>query len=243
MTNRSRREFLGALGVAPVVAGGLSMIPASATGASAVADADRAQQQAREAARLRYFPNLTLHTQDDKKVRFYDDLIKDKVVTINFFYAKCDDACPVVTSNLVKVQELLGDQVGRQVFMYSFSLKPVEDTPRALKEYAKMHGVKPGWTFLTGKPEDLELLRRKLGFTTPDLKADKDVTNHIGNIRYGNEPLMLWGATPGMARPEWIAESIEWMIRPDTIRLPHRHSEVRSDNPPSERKHHDHSAG
>jgi len=230
MTNRSRREFLGALGVAPVVAAGLSMIPASATGAPAAAAADRAQEQAREAARLRYFPNLMLRTQDNKKVRFYDDLIKDKVVTINFFYAKCDDVCPIVTSNLVKVQELLGDQVGRQVFMYSFSLKPAEDTPRAMKEYAKMHGVKPGWTFLTGRPEDLELLRRRLGFTTPDPRVDRDVTNHIGNIRYGNEPLMLWGATPGMARPEWIAESIEWMIRPDTIRLPHRHPETRTDD-------------
>jgi len=243
MANRSRREFLGALGVAPVVAGGLSMIPASATATPAATAADSAQEQARQAARLRYFPNLTLRTQDGKKVRFYDDLIKGKVVTLNFFYAKCDDVCPIVTSNLVKVQELLGDQVGREVFMYSFSLKPAEDTPRAMKEYARMHGVKPGWTFLTGTPEDLELLRRKLGFTTPDLRVDKDVTNHIGNIRYGNEPLMLWGATPGMARPEWIAESIEWMIRPDTIRLPHRHLETEPGNSRPDSKHHEHPGG
>jgi len=219
------------------VAGGLLTIAGSATGAPAPAAVDRVQAQARESARLRYFPNLTLRTQDDKEVRFYDDLIKGKIVTINFFYAKCEDVCPIVTSNLVKVQELLGDQVGRQVFMYSFSLKPAEDTPRAMKEYAEMHGVKPGWTFLTGKPEDLELLRRKLGFTTPDLRADKDVTNHTGNIRYGNEPFMLWGATPGMARPEWIAESIEWMIHPDAIRLPHKHPEARPDAPRPEHKH------
>jgi protein SCO1/2 len=236
MTNRSRREFLGALGAAPV-AGGLSMISTSATGAPAAAGADRVQEQARESARLRYFPNLTLRTQDDKEVRFYDDLIKGKVVTINFFYAKCDDVCPIVTSNLVKVQQLLGDQVGRQVFMYSFSLKPAEDTPRAMKEYAEMHGVKPGWTFLTGKPEDLELLRRKLGFTTPDRTADKDVTNHTGNIRYGNEPLMLWGATPGMASPEWIAESIEWMVHPDAVRQEHKHPEARPDTPRPQHKH------
>src|SRR5262245_47018202 len=112
MANRSRREFLGALGVAPVVAGGLSLIPASATAAPAATVADSAQEQAREAVRLRYFPNLTLRTHDGKKVRFYDDLIKGRVVTLNFFYAKCDDVCPIVTSNLVRVQELLGDQVG-----------------------------------------------------------------------------------------------------------------------------------
>ncbi len=183
MTNRSRREFLGALGMAPVVAGGLSMIAAGATGASLTGSAGDLQAQARESARLRYFPNLSLRTQDDKEVRFYDDLIKGKIVTLNFFYAKCEDVCPIVTSNLVKVQELLGDKVGRQVFMYSFSLKPTEDTPKAMKEYAEMHGVKPGWTFLTGKPEDLELLRRKLGFTRrehkhPEARPDNPGPQH-----------------------------------------------------------------
>jgi len=152
-------------------------------------------------------------------VRFYDDLIKGKIVTINFFFARCEEVCPVVTSNMVKVQKLLGDQVGRQVFMYSFSLKPDEDTVDVIKHYREMHGVGPGWTFLTGKPADLELLRRKLGFTNPDPRLDQDVNQHIGNIRYGNEPLMLWGACPGMAHANWIAESIEWMVRPDTIRV------------------------
>ncbi len=243
MTDLSRREFLGALGMAPV-AGGLLTIAGSATGAPAAATAgDRMQAQARESARLRYFPNLILRTQDDKEVRFYDDLIKGKIVTINFFYAKCPDVCPLLTSNLVKVQELLGDQVGRQVFMYTFSLKPAEDTPKAMKEYAEKHGVKPGWTFLTGKPEDLELLRRKLGFTTPDPRLDKDVEQHTGNIRYGNEPFMLWGACPGMADPQWIAESIEWMVRPDAVHLPHEHTLAHPDTPRPEHKHHEHPAG
>jgi protein SCO1/2 len=238
VTDLSRRKLLGALGMAPL-AGGLSMVAGGANGAAA----DNGQEQARESVRRRYFPNVSLRTQDNKEVRFYDDLIKGKVVTINFFYSKCEDVCPVVTSNLVRVQELLGDQVGRQVFMYSFSLKPAEDTPQVMKEYAEMHGVKPGWTFLTGKPEDLELLRRKLGFTTPDPKADKDVTNHTGNIRYGNEPFMLWGATPGMGRPEWIAESVEWMVRPDGVRHPHQHSGAQPENSQPEHMHHEHPAG
>ncbi len=133
MTDLSRRKLLGALGMAPV-AGGLLTIAGSATGAPAPAAVDRVQAQARESARLRYFPNLTLRTQDDKEVRFYDNLIKGKIVTINFFYAKCEDVCPIVTSNLVKVQELLGDQVGRQVFMYSKARGP-----RAAAAQARLH--------------------------------------------------------------------------------------------------------
>ncbi len=220
MSELSRRKLLSLLGAAPLAGGVLSA--AGATGipfGTARISADRVQAAARERARERYFPNITLRTQDNKEVRFYDDLIKGKIVTINFFFARCEEVCPVVTSNMVKVQKLLGDQVGRQVFMYSFSLKPDEDTVDVIKHYREMHGVGPGWTFLTGKPADLELLRRKLGFTNPDPRLDQDVNQHIGNIRYGNEPLMLWGACPGMAHANWIAESIEWMVRPDTIRV------------------------
>jgi protein SCO1 len=82
-----------------------------------------------------------------------------------------------------------------------------------LKEYAGMFKARPGWSFLTGKPDDVEHLRRSLGFTNLDPRLDKDTSQHIGNVRMGNEPLMLWAACPGMARPEFIAKSITWMIR------------------------------
>src|SRR5215471_2618776 len=70
-----------------------------------------------------------------------------------------------------------------------------------------------GATFLTGAADDIELLRRKLGFTYPDPEIDKDKTQHIGNVRYGNEPMALWAACPGQANPEWIVESISWVDR------------------------------
>src|SRR5262249_6350347 len=92
---------------------------------------------ARERIHQRYLPNVELVTQDGKQVRFYDDLVKNKVVTFNFFYANCENVCPIVTANLVKVQRLLGDRVGRDVFMYSFTLKPEEDTQEIIKDYAK----------------------------------------------------------------------------------------------------------
>ena len=98
--------------------------------------------------------------------------------------------------------------------MYSFTLKPKEDNPMALKHYAEMHKVKPGWLFLTGTPDDMELIRQKLGFTDPDPALDKDISNHIGVIKYGNEPLERWGGCPGMSTPEWIAETISWVDWP-----------------------------
>ena len=55
-------------------------------------------------------PNLPLITHEGKRVLFYDDLVKDKVVSLNFFYANCDEICPLVTANLAKVQKLLGNR-------------------------------------------------------------------------------------------------------------------------------------
>ena len=168
----------------------------------------------RERIRDRYLPNVSLRTHENRLVRFYDDLIKDKVVVINFMYAECAGICPAITMNLARVQKLLGRRIGRDIFMYSISLEPQHDTPAVLAKYAREHGVGRGWTLLTGVPADVERLRQSLGFVDPDPELDKDKDNHIGNIRYGNEPLMLWAACPGMADAKWIVESISWVIRP-----------------------------
>jgi protein SCO1/2 len=93
-------------------------------------------------------------------------------------------------------------------------VEPERDSPKVLKQYAKMHGVGPGWSFLTGKPDDVDLVRRKLGFVDPNPEVDKDKTRHSGNVRYGNEPRCLWAMFQGQAKPEWMAESISWVDWP-----------------------------
>jgi protein SCO1/2 len=176
----------------------------------------------REIMRSHYFPNVSLVTHEGKRVRFYDDLLKDKIVVFNLMYADCSGVCPTITSHLITAQKILRDRFGRErfgrdIFFYSLTVKPEEDTPRKLKEYAKMHGVVgPGWLFLTGKPDDVDLLRGKLGYADIDPKVDKDKASHSGMVRYGNEPLAQWGACQGSAKPEWIAEEISFVIPRDS---------------------------
>jgi protein SCO1/2 len=215
MLGAASKQALGLALMAPLV-GGLPMAEPDAP-SPAVPDAAGLPEEtltARERIQRLYFPNVTLVNQHGKEVRFYDDLIKGKIVTINFFYAKCNGICPGETANLAKVQQMFGAHAGRDLFMNSITLKPEQDDPAALKMYADMHDAGPGWNFLTGKPEDIELLRRRLGFTDPDPKLDKDTSNHIGNVRFGNEPLMLWGAVAGLSNPRYIHEVISWMFRP-----------------------------
>ena len=204
MSKINRRKMLAGLAVAP-----LATVVTSRAGG--VVEQKWATRSARDKLQARYFPNFELTTHEAKKVRFYDDLIKDKIVVINFMYAKCEGICVPVTQNLKRVQNLLGKRVGRDIFMYSITLKPDEDTPEKLKHYVQMHKLKPGWRFLTGKPDEIALLRRKLGFSDAKAKLDKDVTNHIGMIRYGNEARQWWAMCPGQANPPWIVESILWM--------------------------------
>ena len=157
-------------------------------------------------------PNVILRTQDNQPVRFYDDLIKDKTVVISFMFTNCKAICPMTNANLLKVQKALGNHLGRDVFFYSLTLDPKADTPEALHKYAKAIGAKPGWTFLTGKFEDLELLRRRLGFTDPDPKVDADKTQHGGLVVYGNDAVGRWSVMPSLADPSRITEAVSRVI-------------------------------
>lgn len=217
MSKINRRNFLSALGA---MSAGLALSQNSAaqtqTGNVNIQLTDEEKTKklilaSRQRLRDLYFPNVELLTHEGKKVRFYDDLIKDKIVTINFMYATCDGICSTISRNLALAQEMLGDMVGKDVFMYSITLKPVQDTVEVLNAHARAMKAKPGWLFLTGKPEDIELIRRRQGFVDPDPKVDKDKTQHTGNVRYGNEPMQYWASCPGLGDPEVIVESLLWL--------------------------------
>ena len=208
MTDLKRRSLVAALGAAPLA------VPLLTHAQTIEANSKFKKISSRERIRQRYFPNLELTSHEGNKLKFYDDLVKDKIVIFNMFYAKCEGICSPITRNLVRLQQVLGERVGKDIFMYSFTLKPKEDTPAALEHYAHMHKVKPGWLFLTGSADDMELLRRKLGYVDPDPEVDKDLSNHIGVLKYGNEPLERWGGCPGMSDPDWIAEMISWVDWP-----------------------------
>jgi protein SCO1 len=170
-------------------------------------------ESGREIMRKRYFPNLPLVTQHGRKVRFYDDLIKDHIVVLNLMYADCTGSCPLITSNLIKAQKIVRQRIKQDVWFYSLTVKPAEDTPQKLKEYAEMHHVGGNWLFLTGKPEHLEELRLRLGYADRDpVKDRKDRALHSGMLRYGNEPLSQWSSIQGSADPEWIAEEITFVV-------------------------------
>jgi protein SCO1/2 len=200
MDSNRRQFFRLGLGLAPLILAG-NALAANETG-----------KPMSRVARSGFLPNVPLVTHNGEKVRFYDDLIHDKIVLFNFMLVECTDGlCPTATANLRKVQDLLGEQMGRDIFFYSITLQPKKDTPKVLKEYAANFDVKPGWTFLTGKPADIQTLRSALGYVDWDPERDKDLNNHVGMARYGNDKLDRWGGVSVRSSPENIASTFKWL--------------------------------
>ena len=86
--------------------------------------------------------------------------------------------------------------------MYSISLQPEFDTPDVLADYARSHGVGPGWLLLTGKPPDIELLRHRLGFVETNPVEDANLEAHIGTVRIANVPMHRWIMSPCPAQSD-----------------------------------------
>jgi protein SCO1/2 len=150
----------------------------------------------------RGFPNVRLRTHRNEVVRFYDDLVKNKVVVVSFMYTRCEGRCPITISSVRRLQEALGPRAGRDVFLYSITLDPVNDTPAVLRDYAAVVGAGRGWRWLTGSVGDIEVIRRRLGFVDPDPRIDADKSQHSGLLLFGSDRADRWAACPALAKTE-----------------------------------------
>jgi protein SCO1/2 len=162
-------------------------------------------QPARVAAdSRRLIPDVPLINQDGQAVNFYD-LVKGRTVAIDLIYTTCQYACPLESARLARMQQILGDRMGKDIFFISISIDPEHDTPAALKEYAKKYDAGPGWIFLTGKQDDIDMLSKKLGlWTDPTLTQD----GHTPMLLIGNEPTAQWTQTSALDNPTYTAQMI-----------------------------------
>ena len=158
------------------------------------------------------FPNVPMTTHHGKQVRFYDDVIRgNKINIISMMYTQCPDVCGGALVNMARAQKLLGERMGREVFMYSITLDPKQDTPQVLARHAELIGAGPNWTFLTGREADTQRLRSALGFVDTDPEVDRDLRSHTGMLRAGNDSLNRWIACPAWAPARQLAQSALWI--------------------------------
>ena len=162
--------------------------------------------QSASASAQNYFTDVLLVNQDGEKMRFYTDLLQGKTVIINSFFATCQGSCLPITRNLEKVQEALGDRLGKDARIISISVDPTVDTPAELKAFGKKFHARPGWYFLTGSKENVEFVLKKIGqFVT-------DKQDHYNIIIVGNDRTGLWKKAFGLAKSDALVEVVESVL-------------------------------
>ena len=199
MMNLKKRSLL--VGAAAALAGVRAMAAARTVSV----------QEPREQIRQTHFPNVALLTHTGKEVAFYDDVLKNQKVVINFMYTACTDVCSSVTQNIREAQRLLGE-FANDIHFYSISLTPLHDDPQALRNYMSAQKVGRGWTFLTGKEENIERVRRGLGFVQQSSKEDANIFNHSGMLRIGNERMGSWAHASAVTSGKAIARMIRFEL-------------------------------
>jgi protein SCO1/2 len=178
----------------------------TATTANPVASPEKAKTDSSSTTSANYFPNLVLLTQDNQKVRFYDDVLKGKIVLINFIFTTCQGVCSPMTANLARVQNHLAEHLGKEVLMVSISVDPTVDTPERLKKYADSFKVKPGWYFLTGEKKNVDWVLYKLG----GYVAEKE--KHSSVLIIGNEATGDWMKVHAMSNATEIASAVTKLL-------------------------------
>ena len=157
-----------------------------------------------------YFTDSILYDQDGRAVRFYSDVLEGNVVVVNFIFTRCTDACPLLTRRMNAVRRALGDRFGRDVRFVSISVDPEFDTPQELRRFAdKQEARFPGWTWLTGKKEDVDRVRGRLG-EVAESPGDHGTGFLAANVRRGP-----WSKIRPDASPAMVAEQLRELADED----------------------------
>ncbi len=191
---------LGALAVSAA----LAQAPVSSGGAGQIRSGDADAQASPAAA---YFTDTLVIDQNGQEKRFYSDLLQGKVVVVNTIFTTCTGICPVMGKTFARVQDHLGDRLGKDVRLISISVDPENDTPEKLREFAARFGGRPGWYLITGRKENVEFILHKLGQSV-DAKED-----HKALLLVGNEPTGLWKKVFALANPDEIIGIIDGVIQ------------------------------
>jgi len=155
----------------------------------------------------KYFSDVELVDQDGRRHRFYSDLLQGKIVVVAAIFTSCTTSCPILAERMAALQDRVGERLGRDVYLLSFSVDPQTDTPARLKQYAERVGARPGWFFLTGSKTNVDWALYKLGVYSDPAEA------HSNLLILGNEPAGEWKKVFGLAPAEDLLRSLEAVLR------------------------------
>jgi cytochrome oxidase Cu insertion factor (SCO1/SenC/PrrC family) len=184
-----------------------ALVLAAALAGAPVVLAGQAEQD--EAAR-NYFTDLEVIDQNGKRLRFYSDVLQDRVVLLNVIFTNCQGACPLITQVLKDTRANLVDAITDDVWFVSVSTDPERDTPQALKAFAKKQNVDESrWVFLTGSKDTIDLILNKLK------RYNANIDMHSTQLLAGTtRERHQWVPLPAGAQADAIAAVLRSLAEP-----------------------------
>lgn len=107
-------------------------------------------------------PDFTFTSNKGLQVGRFE--MEGKITIVDFFFTSCPSICPVMSSEMERVDDAFKDNPNVQI--YSISIDPEFDTQEVLDSYAQKHLASHKWHFLTGNKEEIYSLAR-CGFVLP----------------------------------------------------------------------------
>ena len=148
-------------------------------------------------------PDVELLDQDGRRVRFYSDLVRGKVVAINFIFTTCTTVCPPLGATFARIQRDVGERAGRDVHLISISVDPATDTPERLRAWGAKFKAGPGWTLVTGAKPQVDELLAALGASS----ARRE--DHTPTVLVGNDATGQWARAYGLTAPSRLVRIID----------------------------------
>jgi protein SCO1 len=174
--------------------------------------AHKAEVQTPQPPKDLMIPDVSVVNQEGREIKFYTDLVKDKVVLINFIYTTCVAACPMSGERFAKIQTSLGDRVGKDVYLISISTDPETDTPAKLKVWGRQFDARTGWTFVTGGKTEMSVLLRALTGSEPR----KDF--HLPAAYVINDGSGGWVYTSLLQSPDRLLKTVNDLVKQPRIK-------------------------
>lgn len=144
-------------------------------------------------------PDAEVSDQNGNALNFYTDLVKGKIVAINFIFTTCTTICPPLTATFRRVQEDAKAR-GLDVQLISVSVDPVTDTPERMRDFASKFKAEPGWAFVTGEKAQIDSVLQALG------AAVSNKNDHTPMILIGNDESNYWTRAYGLTSPGKIVD-------------------------------------
>ena len=210
MTDHSIRAVFGILGICLC----LAILESNAGGQQAASNGPRLRSTSspETGSDGKPIPDVSVIDQNGRRRHFYTDLVKQKVVAVNFVYTTCNTICPPLGATFGKLQKSLGEHFGKDVFLISISVDPATDTPDRLRSWAAQFGAQPGWTLVTGDKMELNRLLKVLGSDTASPES------HSPMVLIINDKRAAWKRVYGLGSSAALSRSIEQMLALSSVR-------------------------